>query len=107
MFRSDVYVLGLLMIECGLLVDLSKELEPDLSVYLQNFQQNYSEELYKMVEEMLDADPKNRPTFAELKEYLIREIEMNTTKVNDATCPLLSDLEDSGSDLFALESLEQ
>ena len=56
---------------------------------------------------MLDADPKNRPTFAELKEYLIREIEMNTTKVNDATCPLLSDLEDSGSDLFALESLEQ
>ena len=103
MLKSDVYVLGLLMIECGRLVDLSKEIEPDLSVYLQN----YSEELYRMVEEMLDVDPKNRPTFAELKEYLIREIEMNTTKVNDATCPLLSDLEDSGSDLFALESLEQ
>lgn len=38
MFKSDVYVLGLLMIEWGLLVDLSKEVEPDLNMYLEKFQ---------------------------------------------------------------------
>jgi hypothetical protein len=36
-FKSDVYIIGLIMLECGLLVDLSKEVEPNLDKYKEVF----------------------------------------------------------------------
>lgn len=45
MFKSDVYIAGLVILECGLLVDLSKEVEPNLPKYLDEFRQNYSAQL--------------------------------------------------------------
>ena len=74
MFKSDIYVLGWLIIECGWLVDLSLEEEPDLSYYLEKFTDQYSEDLCKLLESMLEIEPDNRPTFGSLKEYLVEEM---------------------------------
>lgn len=46
MLKSDVYVLALIILECGLLVDLSKEVEPNLHKYLEQFSSEYSNELF-------------------------------------------------------------
>ena len=60
MFKSDVYVAGLILLECGLLIDLSKEVEPDLSHYFSIFREAYSEELYYTIEQMLTINPLDR-----------------------------------------------
>lgn len=41
--KSDVYVTGLIILECGLLLDLSAEENPDLSHYFDMFSQIYSQ----------------------------------------------------------------
>lgn len=37
MFKSDIYVTGLILLECGLLVDLSRDVEADPLKYLRMF----------------------------------------------------------------------
>ena len=43
MFKSDMYVAGLIILECGLLVDLSQEIEPDLTNYMEMFRNGQGE----------------------------------------------------------------
>ena len=42
LFQSDIYVLGLILIECGLLIDLSSDEDDNMEKYLQVFSENYS-----------------------------------------------------------------
>ena len=70
MFKSDMFVAGLIILECGLLVNLSQETEPDLTDYMNMFRngqgeecEGYSDKLCNMVEWMLEAEPEKRPTF--------------------------------------------
>ena len=94
MFKSDIYVLGLLLIECGCLADLSKEVEPDLDKYFEEFSARYSEDMYRILENMLQIQPEDRPTFNELKEYLVREMELNVTLINEPVLSMLPDQPD-------------
>jgi hypothetical protein len=56
-------VIGLILLECGLLVDLSKEVEPNLDKYKDVFREEYSSELLDVIEKCLQPDPNTRPTF--------------------------------------------
>ena len=63
MFKSDIYITGLVILECGLLLDLSKEIEPDLAKYIGNFKQVYSKQLVDILEMCLQTNPDQRPSF--------------------------------------------
>jgi hypothetical protein len=58
------------MLECGLLVDLSKEAEPNLNKYKDVFRDEYSKELLEVIEKCLLREPNARPTFHQLKDEI-------------------------------------
>lgn len=72
MFKSDVYIIGMVLIECSLLINLSKEVEPNMNKYLSLFRQAYSQQLVDIVRLCLAVDPKDRPSFQDLKKYLAK-----------------------------------
>ena len=41
--------------------------------------EGYSENLCNILESMLQVDPEDRPTFEEVRDYLVRELDMNCT----------------------------
>jgi serine/threonine protein kinase len=49
------------------LIDLSKDIEPNLEKYKKVFQEEYSKELLDVIEKCLNLEPNSRPTFDQLK----------------------------------------
>ena len=83
MFKSDVYVAGVILLECGMLENLAKAVEPDLSEYFTTFSERYSEDLCNILKMMLESSPNDRPSFSELKHFLVNELDMNCTLTDE------------------------
>jgi hypothetical protein len=77
-YKNDVFVLGMIMLECGLLDrqdhcylnDCSEVNFERIEANLNSFEQLYGEDLRKMVEAMLSRDIRNRPDWIELLKYV-------------------------------------
>jgi hypothetical protein len=73
--KSDVFVLGLCIVEAVLLVSLSNEAMPKydetkLRIYLVQVEQLYGSELALLIGQMLSYSPEDRPSFSDIRYYL-------------------------------------
>jgi serine/threonine protein kinase len=84
-YRNDVFVLGMILLECGLLErqdqcflnDCSEVNFDRIEANLKRFGDFYEEELRKMVELMLNRDIRNRPDWIDLIKHVNRNSKNN------------------------------
>lgn len=82
MFKSDVYVLGLMMLQCALLkLDLYSYDQSVIEICLNEIKDVYSENLCQLIEAMLAFEPDIRPGFADILTSISDLFEISTTEV--------------------------
>ena len=80
MFKSDVYVLGLMMLQCALLkMDLYSYDENVISMCLSEIKDIYSESLCQLIESMLDSEPEERQSFEEILKSISNLFDISTS----------------------------
>ncbi len=82
MFKSDVYVLGLMMLQCALLkLDLYNYDQSVIEICLSEMRDVYSENLCQLIEAMLGFESEGRPGFADILNSISDLFEISTTEV--------------------------
>lgn len=95
--QSDVYLLGLCILEAAALTKIdNKANKDDVQRLLEYVRQQYSSQMIHVLQHMLKEQAEDRPSFTDIQEYIEKEIQIKSTKTWAADT-LPADCEDTPS----------